>query len=165
MKQEIITILLAMAPTLEAHGALATAIGIFKFSPLKAYLLSTLGSLVIVVPLLFFWHYLTQFLMRHVYFLNRFFTWLFSYTKRKHTHHFEAFGESDVREQKTFWKTLALYIFVAIPGPFTGVWAGTVAAFVFGIPFWQAALSIALGALTVGLIDLLVITGFIKLIF
>lgn len=167
MKEEFITILLSMSPTLEAHGALTTAIAIFKFSPLKAFILSTAGNLFLIAPLLFFWKYLADFFMRKSYYANRFLTWLFSYTKRQHTHHFQSFGELEVKggDRALFWKTFALYIFVAIPGPLTGVWAGTVAAFVFDIPFWRAALSIALGALTVGLIDLLIIAGFIKIIF
>ena len=166
MQQEIITVLLAMSPTLEAHGAIATAIGLFHFSATKAFLLSTLGTSLLIVPLLLFWHFLAEFFMQRIYFVNRFLTWLFSYTKARHTHHFAAFGESDVEGSKAdFWKAFALYVFVAIPGPFTGVWAGTVAAFVFGIPFWYSVVALFLGAISVALIDALIITGFFKIIF
>ena len=167
MKEELITILLAMSPTFEAHGAIAVAIGVFKFSAVKAFLLSVAGSLFLIGPLLVFWHYLADFFMRRFYFINRFLTWLFAYTRAKHIHHFETFGQSEENPQKktTLWKAIALYVFVAVPGPFTGVWAGTVAAFVFGIPFRYSVVSIALGAISVALIDALVITGFFRLIF
>src|SRR3989344_9614544 len=101
-----------MAPTLEAHGALATAIGLFKFSPFKAFLLSTLGTFLLIVPLLFFWHFLAEFFMKHFYFVNRFLTRLFSYTKTRHTHHFAAFGETEKNPSAkiNFWKAFALYV-------------------------------------------------------
>lgn len=165
MPQILTTILLAMSPTLEAHGAIAVALGLFKFSPLKAYLLTLLGTSAVVFPLLFLWHKVTDALMAKFYIVNRFLTWLFTYTKRKHTHHFQMFGElDDGTRRSAFWKAFALYVFVAVPGPFTGVWAGTVAAFVFGIPFWYAVAALIAGAATVAAIDLAIITGFFTLI-
>ncbi|HEY4475781.1 MAG TPA: small multi-drug export protein [Candidatus Paceibacterota bacterium] len=166
MKQEIITIILAMTPTVEAHGAIALAIGAFKFSPLKAFLLSVLGTSLIIAPLLIFWHKLVDFFMTRSYHLNRFFTWLFRYTRERHTHHFRTFGESETiaPSRLAFWKAVGLYVFVAIPGPLTGIWAGTVAAFVFGIPIFYSVLALFLGALTVAGIDVLVLSGFFSLI-
>ncbi|MEK7554618.1 MAG: small multi-drug export protein [Patescibacteria group bacterium] len=165
MREAITTILLAMSPTLEAHGAIVAASGLFKFSPVKTYVLTLLGSGGIVIPLLILWHKIAETLMARFYLVNRFLTWLFSYTKRKHIHHFAMFGELDESSRRAaLWKSVALYIFVAIPGPFTGVWAGSVAAFVFGIPFWHAAVALILGAATVAAIDLAVLAGFLKLI-
>lgn len=163
MRQEIIAILIAMTPTLEAHGSIITAIGLFKFSSFKAFLLSSIGTVFITAPLLIFWKTISEFLMRRVYIINRFLTWLFSYTRRRHADKFESV---DPKEKKShFIKAVALYIFVAIPGPFTGVWSGTVVAYVFGIPFWYAFMSIVLGALSVSLIDTFAISGFFKLFF
>ena len=62
-------------------------------------------------------------------------------------------------------EAIALYVFVAVPGPLTGVWGGTVAAFVFGIPFWHACIALILGAISVALIDTLIISGFFQFIF
>lgn len=47
---------------------------------------------------------------------------------------------------------LALTIFVAVPLPITGVWTGSLVAWVFEIPFRQALPSIALGAVIAGAI-------------
>ena len=163
MREEIITILIAMTPTLEAHGAITTAMGIFKFSAFKAFALSSLGTVVITPPLLVFWRILAEFFMRRIYWLNRFLNWLFNYTRRRHSDHFEKYNKEE--ERTHFWKAVALYVFIAIPGPFTGVWGGSIAAYVFGIPFKYALISIVLGALSVAFIDVLIIAGVLRLIF
>jgi uncharacterized membrane protein len=143
MEKEFLTILIAASPISELRGAIPTAIFIWDFAPLKAFLLSVFGNFLPVIPLLLFWKYLSGWLSHRIYFFNRFFSWLFERTQKKYNHHFE------------FWKELALIIFVAIPLPFTGAWSGTIAAFVFGIPFWRAVLDISLGIIIAGLIVLL----------
>lgn len=45
------------------------------------------------------------------------------------------------------WGGLALAIFVAIPGPLSGVWSASLLAYIFGIRFWPAVISISVGAL------------------
>ncbi len=165
MPEAITVVLIAMSPTLEAHGALGVALGLFKFSPVKAFLLTIFGSVITVVPLLVLWHKIAEVLMERFYLMNRFLTWLFAYTKRRHTHHFRMFGELDDGSRRAaFWKAAALYVFVAVPGPFTGVWTGTVAAFVFGIPFWYSVAALISGAATVAAIDLAILTGFLNLV-
>ncbi len=146
--QEIITILLGAAPISEVRGAIPTAIFAFHFGFFKAYFLAVLGNLLIIVPALFFLHKLSDFLMRRVYFINRFLTWLFERTRRLHQNHFHYYG----------WAPLALFIFVAIPLPMTGAWSGVVAAFIFGIPFWRSVLSISCGVLAAGAIVLAIVS-------
>lgn len=145
MEKEILTILIAASPISELRGAIPIAVFLWNFSVGKAYLLSVFGNFLPVIPLLFFWKYLAEWLSHRIYFLNRFFTWLFEMTRRRHNHHFEI------------WRELALIVFVAIPLPFTGAWSGTIAAFVFGIPFRRAILDIGLGILISGLIVLLLL--------
>ena len=147
MEKELITILIAASPISELRGAIPAAIFLWKFSALKAFSLSILGNFLPVIPLLFFWRYFSGWLMRRFYFFNRFFTWLFERTRKKHSRHFEL------------WEEIALWIFVAIPLPLTGAWTGTVAAFIFGIPFWKSVLMIALGIITASLIVLLLLIG------
>ncbi|MDP3014952.1 MAG: small multi-drug export protein [bacterium] len=142
MEKEILTILIAASPVSELRGAIPAAIFFWDFPALKAFLLSVFGNFLPVIPLLLFLKYLTGWLSHRVYFLNRFFSWLFERTRKQHNHHFEV------------WKELALIIFVAIPLPLTGAWGGTVAAFVFGIPLHRAILDIGLGILISGLIVL-----------
>lgn len=123
------------------------AVGLFSFSPLKAYLLSILGNVLPIPFILLFLIKFSDYLMHHSYYVNRFFTWLFERTRRKHTKQFEI------------WGTLALFIFTAMPLPLTGAWSACVAAFVFGIDFWKAVISIALGVLAAGFIVLAVTLG------
>lgn len=162
MEKELLTVLIAMAPTIEAHGAIATAIGLFKFSAVKAFFLASAGTTIISPLLLIFWHALADFLSRKIYFINRFLNWLFAYTRRRHADRFENIDSKEKRAH--LLKAFALYVFVAIPGPLTGVWAGSVAAYVFGVPFWYSFFALVLGAVSVAFLDALAIGGFFSLI-
>lgn len=154
MRGELLTILLGMLPISEVRGAIPTAILAFGFPPLKAYLLAIVGNLLPIAPLFLFLKYSIGILMQRSYWANRFFSWLFSRTRRIHGDHFHSFR----------WAPLALFLFVAIPLPFTGAWSGVVAAVVFGIPFWWSFAMTALGVLAAGgIITALVSLGFLAL--
>jgi Predicted membrane protein len=166
MWHELFTILLAMAPTIEAHGAIATGIAFFKFSPLKAFTLSVIGTLTIIPFIIFFLHKVSHLLMQRIYLMNRFLTWLFSYTRRRHAKRFSegVVIEGEESGKSRFWKAFALFAFVAFPGPLTGVWGGALAAFVFGIAFWDSIIALALGAVIVAAIDAAIIGGILSFI-
>lgn len=151
--KELATIILGALPVFEVRGALPVAMFAYGFSPQKAYLLSVLGNLLPVLPVLFVLTKFSEFLMHRVYLINRFLTWLFERTRRKHGDHFESYR----------WMPLALFVFVAIPFPLTGAWSGILAALVFGIPFWRAVLAIMLGVITAGGLVLLLSAGAGKL--
>lgn len=140
MTNEIITFLVAALPLSELRGAIPLAILKFGFIPAKALLISFLGNILPVLPLLIGLDTVSEYLSRKFYWFNRFFNWLFERTRRKHGDHFHYFGD------------LALFIFVAIPLPLTGAYSGAVAAFVFGMPKKHAFWSIVSGVLTAGLI-------------
>ncbi|MEK7599326.1 MAG: small multi-drug export protein [Patescibacteria group bacterium] len=143
-QREILTILSGAAPISEVRGAIPLGMFFFGFYPLKAYSLAVLGNALPVLPILFFLDRFSVFMMKRFYFFNRFFTWLFDYTRRRHGDHFHYWK----------WAPLALFVFVAIPLPLTGAWSGALAAFIFGISFWRAALAIFLGILVAGAIVL-----------
>ncbi|OGZ29940.1 MAG: hypothetical protein A2931_01830 [Candidatus Niyogibacteria bacterium RIFCSPLOWO2_01_FULL_45_48] len=134
-QQEIIVILSGAAPISEVRGAIPLGILLFGMPPLKTYLLSVLGNLLPVVPLLFFLERFSLFSMRRFYFMNRFLSWLFEYTRSRHSDHFHYWG----------WAPVALFVFVAIPLPLTGAWSGALVAFIFGVPLRRASLIIFLG--------------------
>ena len=54
---------------------------------------------------------------------------------------------------------MALTLFVAVPLPVTGVWTGTLAAFIFGIPWRKAWPHLVAGLLIAATIVTLVTTG------
>lgn len=153
--QELLTILTGAAPIGEVRAAIPLAIGIFKFSAIKAYVLGVFGNLLPIIPGLLFLNYASEWLMHRSYWANRFLSWLFEYTRRRHA---QKFAEE-------FWQAFALFAFVAVPIPLTGVWSGIVAAFVFDIPLWRAAAAIGLGAAVAGLITLAVVLGIVALPF
>jgi uncharacterized membrane protein len=166
MWHELFTILLAMTPTIEAHGAIATGIAFFKFSPLKAFALSIIGTLAVIPVIIFFLHKVSHLLMQRIYIVNRFLTWLFSYTQRRHAEHFSGGEATEGGEsvKSRFWKAFALFVFVAFPGPLTGVWGGALAAFVFGIAFWDSVIALALGAISVAALDTAIIAGILNFV-
>ena len=86
--------------------------------------------------------------------LLSFFTWLFVRTRDRHAAKFSA-------ETTHILKALALFAFVALPGPFTGVWTGTLAAFLFGIPPRFAFPALFLGICATGAIVLGISLGVI----
>ena len=148
---ELLTFLIAMIPIGELRAAIPIALSVYHLTPLKAFFWSVLGNLIPGFFSLWFLTPLTNFLEKHFYLLNRFFVWLFERTRKRHSLKFEA------------WGALALISFVAIPLPMTGVWSGTVAAFVFGIPYKKGVLMISLGAIIAGIIVTLVSLGILKI--
>ena len=117
----------------------------------SAFVLAVLGNLIPVVFIIWFLDILINKLLIHrIYILNRFLTWLFERTKRKHSKKFDR------------WRDFALIVLVAIPLPFTGAWTGALAAFVFGIPTKRAFPLIALGVLIAGIIVTLITIGVIN---
>ena len=145
--KELLTILTAALPVSELRGAIPAAVFVWQLPIWKAYLLAIFGNFLPVIPLLLFWRYLSEWLSRRSYWFNRFFAWLFERTQRNHSHRFEVLEE------------LALLIFVAVPLPFTGAWAGTAAAFVFNLSFWKSVLMIGLGIIISGLLVVLLTAG------
>lgn len=137
---ELWTILIAASPIVELRGAIPVAIGIFYFSWPKALFLSLIGNILPIIPIIWFLDKLSIYLSKQFSFFNRFFNWLFERTRKKTKNSFDKWGK---------W---ALVAFVAIPLPFTGVWTGSVAAFLFGVKYKDAFWLISLGALLAGIL-------------
>ena len=139
---ELWIILISALPVVELRGAIPLALGVFSFSPLKAFLLSIIGNLLLIPLLLLFLNKFSGYLMSHNNYIRKFLIWIFKRTRLRHSKKFEVLG------------SLALFSFTAIPLPFTGAWSACVAAFVFGIDTGKAILFISLGVLTAGVIVL-----------
>ncbi len=142
----VTTILVAMLPISEVRGAIPLAVGVYGLSPMQAYLLSVMGNLLPVIPLLLFLGPCSEY-MRRFSVGDRFFTWLFARTRNKHIKDHENFGLG------------ALAIFVAIPLPMTGAWTGCAIAFLLGFRFWPAFAAIASGVLVAGVVVMTVVMG------
>ncbi|MBU4369919.1 small multi-drug export protein, partial [Patescibacteria group bacterium] len=123
MDFELKTILLAMTPINELRGTIPLAIGLWHLSPLKAFFLAVIGNMIPIFFLLWFWKHLAGYLMKKSKTIKQFFNWLFKRTQQRFYKNHSAYGD------------IALILLVAIPLPFTGAWTGSVAAFLFNIPY------------------------------
>jgi uncharacterized membrane protein len=145
-------LLAAALPVSEVRGAIPLAIAFYGYEPWQAYLLSVLGNLLPVVPLLLFLGPVSDWLRRYDIW-ERFFTWLFARTRRKYIQEHESFGLT------------ALAVFVAIPLPMTGAWTGCAIAFLVGFRFWPAFAAITSGVLLAGIVVTATVVGVQWLIF
>ena len=137
---ELATFIISMLPVSELRGAIPVAIGVYNLDPTEAYFLAVSGNIIPVIFILKYIDPVSKYLMSKSKFFNKFFTYLFEHTRKKHNGKFEK------------WGPLALITFVAIPLPITGGWSGALAAFVFGVPFKKALPLIFLGVLIAGVI-------------
>lgn len=118
----------------------------FGMDPISAFYLSIIGNMLPVIPLLLYLEPVSNYLRRWKSW-DRYFTWLFSRTHRKHSENFEKYG------------SIGLAIFVGIPLPATGAWTGCAAAFVFGFKFKNALLAIFAGVLMAGIVMTILTMG------
>ncbi|KPJ66735.1 hypothetical protein AMJ44_07950 [candidate division WOR-1 bacterium DG_54_3] len=120
LPQELIIFITAAAPIIEVRGSVPLGILYFGLTPSRVILLSILGSILPIIPILWFLNTLTQ-KLRKIEVFDKFFEWLFHRTRTK----------SKIIEE---FELVGLTIFVAIPFPGTGVWTGCVAAYLLGLP-------------------------------
>ena len=145
---EIATFLISMLPIAELRAAIPVGIAGFKLSVASAYLWSVVGNIVPAVFLLLYLEPVSRFLMNRSKVFERFFNWLFARTRKRFSAKAEEYG-----------KFMALVLFVAIPLPITGAWTGSVAAFLFGIPFSRSLPAVVIGVLIAGVIVTLTTVG------
>lgn len=152
MSPELVIFFSSMLPITELRLTIPVAIAVYNMPVWSAFVLAVLGNIIVGAVVLFFLDLLiNKFLVHKIYFLNRFFAWLFERTRKKHSKRVETWGD------------LALLLFVAIPLPGTGAWTGALIAFVFGIPFKRAFPLISLGVIIAGILVTLITKGIINL--
>lgn len=154
MIPELKILLISMLPVGELRVGIPIGIAVYDLPFWSAFFWSVIGN---IIPIIFVIKGLdlliNKFLIHRIYIFNRFFTWLFERTRRKHSKSIER------------WKDLALMIFVAIPLPGTGAWTGALVAYVFGIPVKRAFPMISLGVVIAGILVTLITFGIINLSF
>ena len=133
--QEAVIGLIATLPIVELRGAVPVA-HFMGMNGWLAYILSVLGNMVPVIPILLLLGPVSGILMRWKW-GKIFFEWLFARTRRK----------SELLQK---YEIIGLTLFVAIPLPVTGAWTGCVAAFLFGFSIWKSFGCILLGVMISG---------------
>jgi len=119
--EEIVVFLMAMAPVIEVRGSVPFGILGLGLPASKVIIISILGSILPILPLLWFLNTLTE-KLRKIKTCDKFFKWLFARTRSK----------SKIIED---FELAGLTLFIAIPFPGTGVWTGTIAAYLLGLPW------------------------------
>ena len=150
---EAVIVAISVLPVVELRGAIPAGYVLKGHRPneeetgrlrdkirdgIVVYVFAVLGNMLPIPFLLLLLGPVSRFLMRFK--SGRiFFEWLFRRTRRK-----------TAKLEK--YETLGLTIFVAIPLPVTGGWTGAAAAFLMGMRFHHAFLSILLGVMIAGVI-------------
>jgi len=140
LPSELIVFLISMTPVSELRGAIPLALTLYHLPWWKAFLISVIGNILIILPVIIFLEKSSELLMRKSKVLNSFFNWLFERTRKKISKSYDKY------------RNLALLIFVAIPLPMTGAWTGSVAAYLLGLSKKEALIYIGLGVVGAGII-------------
>lgn len=137
------------APLSELRGGIPLALSL-GFSPQTAFGLALLGNLLPLPFLLWSLPKLIRIVERLPGKLGELGRAYFQWQLNRH------------RRLRSF-EDFALFAFVAIPLPGTGVWTGALISALLGAPPCRAALALGLGALAAGLLVLLASLGFFHL--
>ena len=164
-KEIITTALLSMVPTFEGRYAVTVALGM-GMPPVFSYLLAlTCSSIPIPFILLLLRPVLDWFYTLPIPPVQKFAAWLERHAAKKRVSMNEK-NQKGLRGRLSAdaAELLALYIFVALPLPGTGVWTGSAIATLFEMPRGKAAAAILLGNVTACLITTLATTGVLAVV-
>lgn len=132
-KKILIIIGLSVFPIVEQRGAIPWGISLGHLNPFLVFLISFLGSL-LSIPFVFF-------------LFDKIYAWI---QKRKWLNWLSNIIDNKIRKNVAKfekYEELALIIFVGIPLPTTGLWAGTAIASFLGLKFKKTFICCALGGL------------------
>ncbi len=140
---ELIVMVIGALPVLELRWAIPQAL--FWQMPIwKAFWLAVIGNILPVAPILFLMEPVSN-RLRRFKFWSRYFEWFSERTKKK----------ADLVQK---YEALGLALFVAVPVPGTGAWAGCLAASLFKIKFRYAFIAIVAGVIGAGVIVSVLLT-------
>jgi len=145
LPMEAQVMILSALPVTELRATIPIAIGL-GMEPMIALFYALLGNFIPVIPLLLWLPGVINLLNKYDH-SRKLVQWVFSRTRANST-----------KLQK--YKALGLMLIVSVPLPLTGVWSGSIAAFLFGIPFRMALPAITLGAIIAGILVTLASMGF-----
>ncbi len=133
LSRELIVIIASALPVTELRGSIPVAMNLFHMPWYQVSLLAVIGNMLPVPFLLLFFDSVARVVSR-VGPGRRLVDLVFRRTRR-HTATLQKYER---------W---GLVVLVAIPLPGTGAWTGSIAAFLVGMRFWDAVVSIALGVI------------------
>lgn len=158
------TILISMLPVIELRGAIPFATnpgfwGSLAMNQWEAFGWSWLGSSSIVPIIALIFLPFINWLKRTKWF-GKIALVIENRVKSK-TSNIENAEEKSKRFSKSYWKKmLAVFVFVAIPLPLTGVWTGTCVAVFIGLDYVSTCLTVIGGNIVAGLLITLILEFF-----
>ncbi len=139
---------LSMLPITELRASIPLAILGWGVLPYEAWIIAVTGNILPSIPLLLLLGPITHFLDRYTL-LNKIFNYILSRTRARGAR-IEKYG------------ALGVLIFVAVPFPGSGVWAGSILAFLLGLRFTYAFAAITGGVFVAATLVTLGSMGFLK---
>lgn len=122
MPPEWAVFLLSMLPITELRASIPVGIELLGLDPIKTMFIAILGDIIPALFILFFMPIFHDWVMKQK-FLGNILTKELANAERKFSGKYAKHG------------AIALILFVGIPLPFTGAWSGSLASFIFNIPF------------------------------
>ena len=135
---QVLVFIISALPIVELRGAIPVAINLFHLPWYEALGISIIGNMLPVPFLLLFFESLLK-LINRTETGRKLSGWFLKRTRQR----------AKVVER---YKRIGLMLFVAIPLPWTGAWTGSIIAFLLGIKFSRALLSITYGVVIAGAI-------------
>jgi len=140
--------LLAMAPITELRAAIPVGVGVYKLPLIQLLPLVLVGNMIPAIIILYAWDWCVKTIANYWPWLGRLMQKWYLKTQVQWDAKIEKYGP---------W---ALVLFVAIPLPGSGVWSGSLAAWIFKLEKKKALSSIFIGViLSTALVLGLTLTG------
>ncbi|NCP17224.1 ligand-binding protein SH3 [Candidatus Kuenenbacteria bacterium CG_4_9_14_3_um_filter_39_14] len=149
---EIATMIWAVLPVAEIRASIPVALEVYQMSVASAIFWSLVGNLATTALLVILIGPISKYLSEKSKFFKLIFDWVFERTRKKFYNKYSRYGD------------VALVLFVAVPLPTTGCWAGVAAAWLFGIKPKKAFVLISIGVLISAMIVTLITLGILKIV-
>ncbi|MGT2925070.1 COG2426 family protein [Streptococcus caviae] len=142
MKKYLLTFLISMVPIVELRGAVPFGVA-YNLPVWQAIMIGVIGN-ILPVPIIFFFARRVLELGVDKPVIGSFFNWCL---KKGHSG-----GQKLVESAGSKGLYFALFFFVGIPLPGTGVWTGTLAASILDLKFKNSIITVVSGGILAGFI-------------
>lgn len=144
-------VVLSMSPVLEVRGAIPIAVAL-GLNIWVAFVLALLANIALIPLVFLFLDYLHVHLMK-VGIYSKMFNLYLDRVRKK----------AEGKVVKSIWPYFALFSFIALPFPGTGVWTGVLVSWFFEMNRKKSFICISLGCICVSLITVFAVLGVLKI--
>jgi uncharacterized membrane protein len=149
IKAYLLSFWLSMLPITELRATVPWIIYSYEEQWPLLVIVAILGNIVPAILLLYGLSYVDKAVMKKTNIVTRLYNKVLQRTRLKTQVKIQRYGY------------VALLLFVAIPFPGTGVWTGSIGAWLFGLPKRQSLIAVSLGAVLSAIIMVLISKGII----